>query len=266
MESSTPGQMRSPRVTELVAAELRRRIVSGECADELPREAELQEEFGVSRPSMREAFRILETEGLIQIRRGKVGGAVVRLPTAESAAYHLGLVLQAKKTPLADLADARALLEPLCAGLVAESADREAIGEALEKLIDESETAIGEDAEKFTQAALRFHRHIVDSCANQTMQMLAGALEAVWNSQEQQWAADAIRKGAYPELADQREVVRAHRRIANHIAKGNSQAATMAMEKHLSLSQSVVAPDGASVEVARGRSSLRRPGQPEWAS
>ena len=85
-------------MAELVASQLRRRIIGGDLGDgdELPREAELLDEFGVSRPSLREALRILETEGLIRIRRGKVGGAIVQRPTAESTAYHVGLTLQSR--------------------------------------------------------------------------------------------------------------------------------------------------------------------------
>ena len=68
------------RLAEQVADELRRRILGGELADGsvLPKEDELLLEFPVSKPSLREAMRILEAEGLLRVRRGKLGGAVVR--------------------------------------------------------------------------------------------------------------------------------------------------------------------------------------------
>ena len=65
-----------------IADELRGLIVSGELADgaSLGREPDLVERFGVSRPSLREALRILETEGLIRVVRGLHGGVVVQSP------------------------------------------------------------------------------------------------------------------------------------------------------------------------------------------
>ena len=130
--SSNRTSVRAPKVSEIVAADLRWRIVTGELSDgdELPRESDLIEQFGVSRPSLREALRILETEGLIRIRRGNVGGAWAIRPTAASAAYHLGLTLQANRVTLDDLAIARLSIEPTCAGLAAGLPDRPRCSEA----------------------------------------------------------------------------------------------------------------------------------------
>ena len=67
---------RSREKPELIADELRALIVSGELADgaSLGREPDLVERFGVSHPSLREALRILEAEGLITVVRGVLGG------------------------------------------------------------------------------------------------------------------------------------------------------------------------------------------------
>ena len=60
---------------ERIAAQLRRRIVRGAVkpGEKLPPETRLMEQFGVSRPTIREAFRILETERLIAVRPGRPG-------------------------------------------------------------------------------------------------------------------------------------------------------------------------------------------------
>ena len=70
--------VRLPRLAEMVAAGLRDKILSGELddGDLLPRQEDLLAEFGVSPPSIREALRILETEGLITVKRGNVGGGL----------------------------------------------------------------------------------------------------------------------------------------------------------------------------------------------
>lgn len=230
-------------MAELVAARLRRRIITGELqdGDELPREAQMLEDFGVSRPSLREGIRILETEGLIRIRRGKVGGAIVKRPTAGTAAYHLGLTLQSRQATLDDLAVARTVLEPACVGLAAaaDARERKRIVAELDRLVDENEALLGEQY-AFTESALRFHAAIVELSGNTTITVLAGALEAVWGSQERLWAEKASTEGAYPDPKEQRAVLRAHRRIIKHIADGDVDGATKVMRDHLAKSQPYV--------------------------
>ena len=89
-------RVRVPKTAELVAAHLRRQIVRNELheGDALPPEAVLMAQFGVSRPTLREAFRVLEAEGLISVRRGAHGGARVHTPDVDVAARYAGLVLE----------------------------------------------------------------------------------------------------------------------------------------------------------------------------
>src|ERR1700752_4402814 len=111
---------------EIVADELRRQNIYGEMndGDLLPRQEVLVEQFNVSLVSLREALRILETEGLVSVRRGNRGGAVVHAPAKTSAAYMLGLLLQSESGAVADLGMALRELEPACAALAAQRPDR----------------------------------------------------------------------------------------------------------------------------------------------
>jgi DNA-binding FadR family transcriptional regulator len=248
-----PSQVRSPRTGELVAAKLRKQIITGELSDgdEIAPEPELMAEYGVSRPSIRDAIRILETEGLLRIRRGRFGGANVVRPNADSAAYHLGLVMQAEGTTLADLAEARGVLEPLCAGLCASRPERERIADELEAVIAQSiPPSDDEDAPAdFTAEALRFHDAIVDRCGSTTLRLLAGALESVWGSQERRWAHEAREAGRYPSMEDRRAVVRAHRAVVRHIRAGRVEQAQRTMAAHLDTSQTYVSPGDVPVDV-----------------
>jgi DNA-binding FadR family transcriptional regulator len=110
--------VRVPKAGEMVAAHLRRQIVLGELkeGDQLPPESVLMEQFGVSRPTLREAFRILEAEGAITVRRGVRGGARVQVPDVKVAARQAGLVLQYRGALLSDVYEVRAVLEPAAAG------------------------------------------------------------------------------------------------------------------------------------------------------
>ena len=111
-----------------IADELRSLIVSGQLSegDSLGHEPDLVERFGVSRPSLREALRILETEGLISVVRGVLGGVVVHEPDQRMTARTAALVLQARNVSLADVYDARSLIEPAAARVVASSRSRRA--------------------------------------------------------------------------------------------------------------------------------------------
>ena len=86
------GQNIRPLKTgEMIASYLRGKIVRGELAegDCLPSEIELMRQFDVSRPTLREAFRILETESLIELRRGARGARIIA-PSVEVAAAMSG--------------------------------------------------------------------------------------------------------------------------------------------------------------------------------
>src|SRR5215472_4837151 len=173
------------RVAETVAAELRSRILSSDRDYRLPTQDQLVREFGVSYPSVREALRILETEGLVTVRRGSVGGAEVHRPGESSAAYHLGLALQARRVTLGDLAAGLRLLEPLCAAECARRPDRaEAVLPALDANIGVAAGLAGDGA-AFTRAAREFHDLLVAFTPNATVRHVVGSLVTLWSAQEQ---------------------------------------------------------------------------------
>jgi GntR family transcriptional repressor for pyruvate dehydrogenase complex len=122
------GQLvRAPKTAELIASLYRRQIVRGELrpGDTLPSEQHLMAQFGVSRPTLREAFRILEAEDLISVKRGSRGGARVTQPSLAVAARYVGLLLQVQDTTIADVYEARMVLEPACARLLAKRRTKE---------------------------------------------------------------------------------------------------------------------------------------------
>lgn len=92
-----------------IAAEIRSRIAGGELLadDPLPVEDALTAEFGCSKPVVREALRILETEGLVSVKRGLGGGPRVRHPSISDAAKTMGIYLQLGDVPVLDAWTAR---------------------------------------------------------------------------------------------------------------------------------------------------------------
>lgn len=232
--------MRTPqhRIAETVAGELRDRILAG--ADRLPTQDQLVTEFGVSYPSVREALRILETEGLVTVRRGSVGGAEVHRPSESSAAYHLGLALQGSAVSLGDLAAGLQLLEPLCVAEVARRTDRlKTVVPALTRNVDASAEAVADGA-AFTRIGREFHDLVVEYTPNATVRHVVGSLVALWSAQEEKWADYVVTRGEYPSPSEARGAVRTHRRLVQEIAAGNASEAERIARKHLAATQAVL--------------------------
>jgi GntR family transcriptional repressor for pyruvate dehydrogenase complex len=176
--------VRAQKTGELIAAFLRSRIVRGELqpGDSLPSEMELMEQFQVSRPTLREAFRILETESLIVIRRGSRGARVMTPDTAVAARY-VGLLLQTTGTTFADVYQARSVIEPAAAGLLAsrrtkqDVADLVACADALEAVLD----ADSGDAQMARWPAMTqtFHDLVLDRAGNRTLALQSAVLREV---------------------------------------------------------------------------------------
>jgi GntR family transcriptional regulator, transcriptional repressor for pyruvate dehydrogenase complex len=227
--------MRQPRLAEMVAAVLRDRIVSGELADgdQLAGLDKLVKEFRVSPPSIREALRILENEGLITVRRGNVGGSVVHRPTAEAAAYTFGLVLQTERVQVTDLVEALAHLEPLCTRLCAVRSDRKRqVVPRLKHALRDSERAM-HDAVAFEEACQQFHRRLVEGCGNRSLMLMVSAFERLWYQQQQGWAHRVSVLHEYPDLQLRQEGLEAHVALLAAVEEGDAELAEGLAYDHL---------------------------------
>jgi GntR family transcriptional regulator, transcriptional repressor for pyruvate dehydrogenase complex len=252
-------QIHQPRLAEMVAEVLRERIVTGQLQDGalLPRQEDLLQEFRVSRPSLREALRILESESLITVHRGNRGGATVHVPRVGNAAYSVGLVLQAKGVQLADLRDALKSIEPVCAGICAAREDRhETVLPRLRELHAETLKAVN-DPYQFTMTSRRFHEELVHSCGNETLKLVVGALESLWSSREEAWARQADEAGAFPEPKRRMSGTRAHERIIKYIEDGDVDRVQRQARLHLesSLLYATAGEDSRAVEPSSPRAS-----------
>lgn len=229
------GRARPPRMAEVVATSLRDAILRGELTV-VPRLEDIIERFDVGPPAAREAMRILETEGLITVRRGNVGGADVHLPTNARVAYMLSLVLQSAQTPLSDVGAALRELEPLCAVLCAARPDRaKAVVVPLRELIAEQQAAIG-DHERTMRAVDAFHGTLVEQCGNETLRQVVGSLERIWATHV---SSVYEQREAEPPLAVWKAAVRDHERLVNAIERGDGKVSSIAHE-HLVATQAFV--------------------------
>lgn len=171
--------LRVPKAAELVSATIRRRIVRGELqeGDALPSEAELMEQFEVSRPTLREALRILESELLITVHRGSRKGARVHTPDSGMAAGYAGLLLQMSGTTIEDVLDTRSVLEIGAVRALAEHSTAVSLSR-LEGCLTEESASI-DDLDRFAGAAVRFHHLIIEATSNHSLLLLAQMLEHI---------------------------------------------------------------------------------------
>lgn len=177
-------------VTELkslpdqIATAIRESIVSGALAidQRLPNEAELAVQFGVSRPTVREALKRLAAKNLIRSQRGVSGGNFVTLPSSEQVRSDLSttatLLVSHEVFSLAEVTESRRLLETLCARLAAERRTTDhlaALGDALNR---QARPDLSD--EEFCDADVAFHRVIVQAAGNPVLDyVMVFALEAL---------------------------------------------------------------------------------------
>jgi GntR family transcriptional repressor for pyruvate dehydrogenase complex len=225
-------QRRSPRLAAAVADSLRERILSGEFADgdSLPKQEDLVQEYRVSLPSVREALRELETEGLVTVQRGKIGGSIVHVPRASKVAYMLGLVLQSRQVDVDDIVDAMSQIEPLCARACAQRSDRRRnVVPALRRILKASEAAVSDPTE-YARLARAFHEELVATCGNQTFIVMVGALESLWTAQVQ--SAGDSRLGEFAVRETRQHSVEEHRLLLDCIIAGDADGAERAARDH----------------------------------
>jgi DNA-binding FadR family transcriptional regulator len=165
----------------MLADDVRMRLVAGEIVpgQPLPPEKELMETYGVSRPTLREAMRILEAESLVETSRGMKGGVTLRRPDPFVVIRQAAVLLQLNGATFADVYAARAALEISAVRSLAERGRRGDVKTPLQKIIEEGRACVDGDAEDFGWVAGRFHRSLVHLSGNKTMSFVVDVLASI---------------------------------------------------------------------------------------
>lgn len=165
--------VKKTRIYEDIVAQIKGLIADGrlKSGDQLPSERELSEMFQVSRASVREAIRTLESMGLVEIRSGE--GTYVA-SSVETLLSPLASAILQQKDVLLEVFEARKIVEPEIAALAAERADPEEI-EQLEAILKEQARQIGE-GETGVEADTAFHSTIAQTAKNKILLRLNDAI------------------------------------------------------------------------------------------
>jgi GntR family transcriptional repressor for pyruvate dehydrogenase complex len=195
--------------SEQVAFQIQHHIQEGglQPGDFLGREEDLASDFGVSRPTLREALKLLASGNLIRASKGPGGGIFIAHTADEGIALSLtdaiAMMLETGTVSLDELLEARLFLEVPLAGLAAYHPDR--VREALAE-------------------GAKLHEAIAAAAGNRMLQALTGWIHAVL-----QPSLNAEVRGALVESA----VVEQHQAVLEAIEKGDAALAERAMKDHL---------------------------------
>jgi DNA-binding FadR family transcriptional regulator len=140
------------RIFQDVVKQIQGAILDGhiKSGDKLPSERELCEMLGTSRGTLREALRVLEQKGLIEIRLGVGGGAIVKNPGGEQITESLDILIRSQKISLSHLAEFREDVEGTVTGMAAERATDENIRH-LKELLKAAKVSWESGAEQWTE-------------------------------------------------------------------------------------------------------------------
>lgn len=212
-----------------VAVRLRRRIVEGRLSIDrrLPSEAELAEQYGVSRSTVREALRQLSSWGMVVTTRGVRGGSrVARLDHDQvGGMLNLGMHILSRydAVTVRELLETREFLEAPAARVAALRRTEEHL-RAMEATIVKVDR--GASMREVFEANRGFHKTVLDASGNRVLGLITEPLFQVLQTR-------FLRDRAEPQFWTR--VVREHKRILEAIRRGNAEAAERAMTLHLSL-------------------------------
>ena len=214
-----------PKSSDVLADQLRKQILGGELAPgaPLPTERDLVLQTRLSRGSVREALRILEAEGLVSTRPGRLGGSVARQPGDESLAKYINLFVHGRGISLKSVLQTREAIEPSLARLAAlnrTAAERDDLVRATERV----EQAYA-DTPLYLAENVKWHCAIAAASHNELLRAFMVAISSMI------YKASAIENFATEDI--RRVVIKAHRRILDAIVAGDGAAAERRMARHL---------------------------------
>jgi GntR family transcriptional repressor for pyruvate dehydrogenase complex len=212
------------------AATMREEILAHEGPEQewlIGSEAEVLAMLGVSRPTLRQAARILEHEQLLIVRRGIGGGIFGTRPTSEGVSSVASVFLRAQHTTFRDLLEAETVVGPACAALAAGNANRAARAQVRD--FYKERIALkppNEELEGVFTASQDFQRLLSQVAGNPTLAMFVDVLMGL--------AANAQGVARAYESAERRRLtVEHHQQVADLVWQGDADAAAERMRKHL---------------------------------
>jgi len=186
-------------------------------------EAELLQQFDVSRPTLREGIRILEAQGVLAQRPGPGGGLVVRRPSLDMLAHSLSVYLRFNDVPFVAVLQAREVVEPALAAEAAERGtdeDFRAMAESIDRMKKQGDSAQA----AFIAENRVFHGIVARASGNKVLETFWGTMSLL---------AHGEHHGMRYTFGNRQHVIAAHQRILDACRRRNARAAAKAMAEHV---------------------------------
>nr|WP_064569155.1 FCD domain-containing protein [Gordonia sp. LAM0048] len=217
--------LRAEKLSAVVARQILHDIQDDglSAGDRLPPESVMCERFEVGKASVREALRILETNGLITIKTGNGGGPVVADFDGRGFGQMSTLHFQALGATLRDLLEARIAIEPTLAAAAATNPDPEA-AKRVRAALESSLGHLDREIDEFAQENSGFHGAVIAASGNPVLATIALGLRDIW----------ALRIDSIPVPDDYRhEIEESHTELAAAIEAHDAEAAERISRAHL---------------------------------
>lgn len=211
---------KSRSIPEVVLEQIQKLLAEGKLrpGDHLPSEMELAERFGVGRSSIREAMRVLQLVGVVEVIQGK--GTFVREPGILPLMIDWSRISQ--MGIIAEVMEARQFIEVLLAQLAAERATDEDV-EALRNALARSRDSLG-NIDNSVEAGVNFHLALADATHNQVLALMYRTIRDLY-------LETARRTRINPDVASDR--FHDHERLLQAVIARDPEAAAQAMKEHL---------------------------------
>lgn len=236
------------RIFEDLVEQIEHAILTGRlrAGDKLPSQRELVDMFQTSRGTLREALRVLEQKGLIDIRLGVSGGAVVKRINTEPVTESLALLMKHRRVSLTELAEFRQGMEGQIAALAAERASAADI-EKMKSLLADASACVeaGADAwPRFCRIDRDLHLVIADACQNSVYRLI---LRMVQDNIQPYYEAHPLKDHRImrENFRDLTEIVHAIEQRQNTVVQSLMKSHVRRFNRYMSLQQSAAAPSDA---------------------
>ena len=223
-KKSPPSRMYQDVMEQIQSAILEGKLQPG---DKLPPQRELAEIFEISTPTLREALRVLEQKGLIEMKLGINGGAIIKESNTEQFSESLALMIKHKKVPVSQLGEFREFMDGQVAALAAERA-RPGDIDRLKELLAEAKLHLDQGVEhldEFDRADNRLHIAFAHISRNMIfisiIEMIHQYLDLYYKGLPKE--DETVMRDNYEDLCD----------IVSAIEKGSSSEAQSAARSHV---------------------------------
>lgn len=217
--------VRPARASHDIVQQIKNQVFTGRipAGNRLPSENELCETFGVSRTTVRDALRVLESQGFVEIKVGAGGGAFVTEPRHETVTESLSNMLKMQNVDIEQLAEARLVIETSIVALAAKRATAKDLA-TIEEAIAEARAGQNSGDPHFTPHSVSFHVALAQAAKNQVLLFTVNSFRSLFYETIEKLVPD-------PDM--QARAIDDHQKILDAIKERNAEKAERIMRAHL---------------------------------